>query len=68
MKSSHSHCTCAAKGACSTAIGGALFPSDTADHRSRKEPKMSARSCDHLCPITAVTCKQGNAGYRHFSP
>ncbi|CAI9539008.1 unnamed protein product, partial [Staurois parvus] len=29
-------------------IGG-----DTADHRSRKEPKLSARSCNQLCPITA---------------
>ncbi|CAI9589592.1 unnamed protein product, partial [Staurois parvus] len=46
MTSSHSHCACAA-------IGGALCPSDTADHRSRKELKILARSCDQLYPITA---------------
>ncbi|CAI9574765.1 unnamed protein product, partial [Staurois parvus] len=42
-----------APGARSVAIGGALCPLDTADHQSRKEPKILARSCDHLCPITA---------------
>ncbi|CAI9540163.1 unnamed protein product, partial [Staurois parvus] len=51
--SSHSHRACAAQGARSVAIGGALCPSDTVDRRSQKEPKMSARSCDQLCPITA---------------
>ncbi|CAI9599643.1 unnamed protein product, partial [Staurois parvus] len=59
--SSHSNRSCAAPGALSVAIGGAQCPSDTADHQSRKELKMSARSCDQLCPITAdhisATCQ-----------
>ncbi|CAI9602280.1 unnamed protein product [Staurois parvus] len=53
MTSSHSHRACAAQGAHSVVISGALCPSDTADHRSQKELKMSAQSCDQLCPITA---------------
>ncbi|CAI9585425.1 unnamed protein product, partial [Staurois parvus] len=39
------HCACAAQGARRVAIASVLCPSDTANHRSRKEPKMSARSC-----------------------
>ncbi|CAI9568258.1 unnamed protein product, partial [Staurois parvus] len=46
MTSSHSNCACAAPGAHSVAIGGALCPSDTADHQSTERAK-------DLCPITA---------------
>ncbi|CAI9606753.1 unnamed protein product [Staurois parvus] len=54
MTSSHSHRACAAQGVCRTAIGGALCPSDTADHRSRKEPKMSAPSS--VPPVSVHQC------------
>ncbi|CAI9540098.1 unnamed protein product [Staurois parvus] len=37
MMSSHSNRACAAPGVRSTAIGGALCPLDTADHRSTEK-------------------------------
>ncbi|CAI9605709.1 unnamed protein product, partial [Staurois parvus] len=49
------------------AISGALCPSDIADHRSQ------SRRCrlNHVISCVQsqlITCKQGNASYRHFSP
>ncbi|CAI9603918.1 unnamed protein product [Staurois parvus] len=53
--SSHSNRACAALGARSMAIGGGRITDQW------KEPKMSAQSCDQLCPITAdhisATCQ-----------
>ncbi|CAI9558166.1 unnamed protein product [Staurois parvus] len=49
MTSFHSHRACAAQGA----RGDRLCAVSLGHSGSRKEPKMSARSCDQLCPITA---------------
>ncbi|CAI9621690.1 unnamed protein product, partial [Staurois parvus] len=66
MTSSHSHCACARSGSTQRAIGSTLCPSDTADHRSQKGPKMSARSwdiytdhqsTDDQCGPSSATCQ-----------
>ncbi|CAI9588225.1 unnamed protein product [Staurois parvus] len=50
MTSFHSHRACAVQGA----QRGDRWCAESLGHSgSRKEPKMSARSCDQLCLITA---------------
>ncbi|CAI9539743.1 unnamed protein product, partial [Staurois parvus] len=65
----HSHCACMTQGVRSMAIGGALCPSDTADHRSHgtddqctlmisvapEVPPVSAEQCHVPVPISATS-------------